>query len=245
MHIFFNFHDFWGSLFLSYRRRIRVFIDGQNIFKLSSIIYNMILRWFFGRKKDVEEIKETTKKGFEDVKKDINSVSGWIKHLNSEKDIQKRELDDLKELLSTVQEEIEGLKNVMAIIGDLKNKQVFKTPKQVFNKQTAVFAVQTAVQTGVQTPNLDQFSVTERAILWVLLNTDMKLSYDDLAAMLGKERSTIRGQLNRIKQKSVKIFNEIIEKNGKKRIFIPEEIKEKLLKKVKVRVKTGKKASQK
>jgi len=33
----------------------------------------------------------------------------------------------------------------------------------------------------------------------------------------------------------------VIEKNGKKRVFIPEEIKEKLLKKVKVGVKTPKK----
>ena len=65
----------------------------------------------------------------------------------------------------------------------------------------------------------------------------MKLSYDDLAAMLGKERSTIRGQINTIKQKSESLIEEIIEKNGKKRVFIPEEIKEKMLKKTKVRVK--------
>ncbi|MEK6827557.1 MAG: HTH domain-containing protein, partial [Nanoarchaeota archaeon] len=103
-----------------------------------------------------------------------------------------------------------------------------------------VYAVQTGVQTGVQTPNLSQFSVTERAILWVLLNSEMKLSYDDLAAMLGKERSTIRGQINTIKQKS-EIIEEEIEKNGKKRVFIPEEIKEKMLKKTKVRVNSKKK----
>ena len=72
----------------------------------------------------------------------------------------------------------------------------------MFDKQTGVYAVQTGVQTGVQTPNLDQFSVTERAIIWILLNSDMRLSYDDLAAILGKERSTVRGHLNRIKQKS-------------------------------------------
>ena len=64
----------------------------------------------------------------------------------------------------------------------------------------------------------------------------MKLSYDDLAAMLGKERSTIRGQINTIKSKSESIIEEIIEKNGKKRVFIPEEIKENMLKKAKVRV---------
>jgi predicted transcriptional regulator len=125
-------------------------------------------------------------------------------------------------------------------MNDLKPKQLFKTGKQVFDKQTAVLAVQTGVQTGVQTPNLEQFSVTERAILWILLNSEMKLSYDDLAAMLGKERSTIRGQINTIKSKSESIIEEQIERNGKKRVFIPEEIKEKMLKKAKVRVKNKK-----
>ncbi len=199
--------------------------------------------WFF-RKKEVEQLKESTKKSFEDVKKDINSVSGWIRHLDSEKNLQKKELDEIKENLSSIKEEIEGIKNVISFIGEMKTTKVFKTPKQVFNKQTAVYAVQTGVQTGVQTPNLRQFSVTERAIIWVLLNTDMKLSYDDIAAMLGKERSTIRGQINAIKQKSEDLIEEIIEKNGKKRVFIPENMREKLLKKEKVRIKKRKKAKE-
>ena len=197
--------------------------------------------WFF-RKKEVEKIKEETKQGFESVKKDIVSVSGWIKHLDSEKNIQKRDLEDIKTLLSSVQNEIEGLKNVFSIVNELKPNKVFKTPKQLSNKQTAVYAVQTAVQTAVKTPKLSQFSMTERAILWILLNTDMKLSYDDLAAMLGKERSTIRGQINTIKQKGEGLIEESIEKNGKKRIFVPENIKEKMLKKSKVRVNKQKKS---
>ncbi len=199
---------------------------------------------WFNRKKELEAIKDETKKGFEFVKKDITAVSGWIKHLSSEKDMQKKELEDVKEVLSSIQEELEGLKNVFSIMNDMKPKQLFKTGARVFEKQTAVLPVQTGVQTAVQTPNLEQFSITERAIIWVLLNGDMKLSYDDLAAMLGKEKTTIRGQINSIKQKS-EIIEEIIEKNGKKRVFIPEEVKEKLLKKSKVRVNTDKKKKEK
>ncbi len=195
---------------------------------------------WFNKKKDVEEVREETKKGFEAVKKDIVSVSGWIKHLDSEKKIQKKELQDIKEVLSTIQIEMDGLKNVLSLMNELNPKQVFKTPKRVSNKQTAVYAVQTGVQTGVQTPNLGQFSITERAIISILLNTDLKLSYDDLGAMLGKERSTIRGQINSIKQKS-EIISEKIEKNGKKRVYIEEDIKEKILKKSKVRVNSAKK----
>ena len=195
----------------------------------------------FGGKKEVREVREETKKGFENVKKDIATLSGWIKHLDSEKNLQKKEVTEIKEVLSSIQEEVEGIKNVIAIMNELKSNRVFKSSKQLLDKQPAVYAVQTGVQTAVQTPNLEQFSITEKAIIWVLLNTDMKLSYDDLAAMLGKERSTIRGQINRIKQKSESLIEETIEKNGKKRVFILEKTKETLLKKSKVRVRKAKK----
>jgi len=203
-----------------------------------------MFKWLF-RKKEIENIKEDTKKGFESVKKDISAVSGWIKHLDSEKNIQKKDIEGIREVLSSIQNEIEGIKSIISIVGNVQTNRPFKTPNKVFNKQTAVYPVQTAVQTAVQTPNLDQFSVTERAILWILLNSDLKLSYDDLAAMLGKERSTIRGQINTIKQKSESLIKEVIEQNGKKRVYIPEEIKEKVLKKSKVRVSNNKKTKKK
>jgi len=206
-----------------------------------------MFRWLFGgdRKKEVERLKEDTKKGFEAVKKDIGSIGVWIKHLDSEKEMQQKEINEIKEILSTIQTDLEGVKNIIAIMNELKPIRKKQTAEQLFNKQTAVYPVQTGVQTGVQTPNFNRFSVTERAIIWVLLNSDLKLGYDDLAAMLGKERSTIRGHLNRIKQKSEGLIDEIIEKNGKKRIFIPEQIKEKLLKKVKVRGKSKEKEQKK
>jgi hypothetical protein len=201
--------------------------------------------WLLSGKKEVENVKEETRKGFENVKKDMAAISGWIKHLDSEKNLQKRDIEDAKEILSSVQNELEGLKNVLAIMNEMKPTYVSRMPKQVSNKQTAVYPVQTGVQTGVQTPNLNQFSITEKAIIWILLNTDMKLSYDDLAAMLGKERSTIRGQINQIKQKSESLIEEVIETNGKKRIFIHEKVKENLLKKSKVRVNLNKKSYKK
>ena len=196
--------------------------------------------WFFG-KKDVKKVKEETRKGFESVKKDIQSASEWIKHLNYEKELHKNEIKNIKEVLSTIKEDIDELKSLVSLVDGINSKWMFKSSKQVFNKQTAVYPVQTAVQTAVQTPNLDDFSTSERAILWVLINTDMKLSCDDVAAVLGKERSTVRGQINAIKSKSENIIQEVTEKNGKKRVFIAPEIREKLLKKAKVRVGKDKK----
>jgi hypothetical protein len=71
----------------------------------------------------------------------------------------------------------------------------------------------------------------------ILLNSDMKLSYEDLGAMMGKDPATVRGQINGVKQKCEGLIEEQIEKNNKKRLFIPEKLRNTLLKKVKVRVK--------
>src|SRR3989344_2830280 len=132
--------------------------------------------WFF-RKRDAHKIKEDTRKGFDSVKKDIQSVGEWIKHLDTHRELHKKELNEIKGILSTIKDDVDELRNIVSIVDSVSPRQILKTPKQVFNKQTAVYPVQTGVQTGVQTPNLDNFSVSERAILWVLLNTDMKLSY--------------------------------------------------------------------
>jgi len=200
--------------------------------------------WFFN-KKELNRIEEETKKGFESVKKDIFSVSGWIKHLDSEKKLQNKEIENISKELSSIKLELKELGNVLSVTDKLETNKLFKTPKRVSKKQTAVYAVQTGVQTGVQTPNFDDFSLTERAIIWVLLNADMKLSYDDLAAMLGKEKSTIRGQINTIKQKKGGFIQEDLERNGKKRVYIHENHKEKILKKSKVSVNKNKKPKKK
>ena len=194
--------------------------------------------WIFGAKKEIESIK---KESFSNVKRDIDSLSKWIKHLDSRNDVFKQDILDLKEILSTVQEEIEGLKNTFALLNLSKIKGL---SRQLSKKQTAVEGVetpvQTAVETAVQSDFLDILSTMERAVVYVLVNTDMKLSYDDLAAMLGKERSTVRSQVNNIRQKVPGLIDEQIEKNGKKRVFIPEEIKNILLKKAKIRKKARK-----
>jgi len=197
---------------------------------------------------DVERLRQAVQTGFNNVKRDFSNTSTWIKHLNQTTNEQTSEISNIHDELASVKSEIENLKNMIDILG---NRGLFKQRQTVFNKQTAVQVVQTPVQTAVQTPFIDDFlgdlSVTERAIVWVLLNSghDMKLSYDDLAAMLGKERATIRGQLNSIKQKSKGLIEEQAGKNNKKRFFIPEKVKELLLKKAKMRLnKKGKGAEE-
>jgi predicted transcriptional regulator len=201
--------------------------------------------WLF--KKKNEEFEEKTKEAFTGVKKDMDVVSKWIKHLNTQ---DKQLLDSINEIkieLSSIRDEIEGVREGLDLIGENeKNKQVFRK-MGVLNKQTGVLNVEDDVQTPVQTGSfyeiLKGLSSNERMLIFTLMNSDMKLSYEDLAMLLGKERSTVRGQINAIKQKSEGLIEEISEKNGKKRVFVPVEIKEKLAKYAKVRVTKGKKGS--
>lgn len=201
--------------------------------------------WFKKRveKEEFDELKQGVQTAFEKIKQDVGNTSAWIKHLDERENGRDDTISDIYEELSTVRSELENVKNMIDIIGDSKS---FKQRQTLFNKQTAVGAVQTPVQTAVQSQFLSHFldslSVTERAIVWILLNSDLKLSYDDLAAMTGKERATIRGQLNSIKQKSQGLIAEQVEGNNKKRFFVPEKIKGVMLRKVKVRLKRGKKS---
>ena len=198
--------------------------------------------WLF--KNRVKELEEKTQDGFSAVKKDMESAGKWIKHLNQQDKQLFVVISELKEELSTIRDDVDGLREGLEILSEgQKNKQVFKK-LPVLDKQTGVLGVQEAVQTAVQTGNfyeiLKGLSGNERLLVLTLARSDMKLSYEDLALLLGKERSTVRGQINAIKQKSGGLIEEISEKNGKKRVFVPQEIREKLEKYAKVRVKKKK-----
>lgn len=191
--------------------------------------------WFFKKrveKQEFEQLKQGVQTGFNSVKQDIGNLSKWIKHLDSNNSGLKNEISSIKDDLSTIKDEVENLKNLISII---ENAGLFKQRSMVFNKQTAVYGVLNSVQTDVQTGFFNNLTPSERAIMIVLLNSDMKLSYEDLAAMLGKRKSTVRGQINSIRQKSEGLVEEIVVENNKKRIYIPEKAKEFLLKTRKVR----------
>ena len=186
-------------------------------------------------KRDIEQVKQAVQTGFNSVKQDMNNMSTWIKHLDSTDSKLKDDVLELHEELASVKEELESLKNVLSIVGE---KRMFKQQPTVFNKHTAVEGVLNSVQTAVQTAFLDNLSATERAIVFVLLNSgDMKLSYEDLASMLGKRKATIRGQINTIKQKSEGIIEEVIGENNKKRVYIPDKVKDVLLRSKKIKEK--------
>ena len=203
-----------------------------------------MLEWLFGKKRNNSD--EEIKKGFDSVKTDMNAVGEWIKHLNVADKQLFGELKSLKSDLSTIRGELAELRESLGEgVGESENKQVFEK-RGVLNKQTAVYADEKAVQTAVQTGSFHDIfngmSAQERLVIFTIMNSDMKLSYEDLALLLGKEKSTVRGQINAIKQKSEGLILEISEKNGKKRVYVPANIKEKLSKYAKVRVGKSKKS---
>jgi argininosuccinate lyase len=57
-------------------------------------------------------------KRVESVKKDIISVSGWIKHLDSQKYLQQKDIEQIKQDIASIFEEIEGKKNVVSIVAN-------------------------------------------------------------------------------------------------------------------------------
>ena len=75
----------------------------------------------------------------------------------------------------------------------------------------------------------------ERSLVWALLNTELKLSYSDLSTILGKDESTVRGQVSNAKRKIEGLILEKSESNGQKRFYIEEKIKDKVMKKYKLK----------
>ena len=198
----------------------------------------------FGHKKRVNKLRSEVQGSFNHVRKDFNKVGEWIKHLDDKHGSHGNEIVEIKDQLLSINEDITELKDFVSIFGPQLSKSLSKQVPTSGVKQTTSGDVQTVVQTAVQTDILDSLTVMERAIVWALLNSEMKLSYEDLAALLGKDKSTIRGQINSIKQKSGGVILEAREANGKKRLFIPDGVKSRIIKGVKVRIKKKKSKSE-
>jgi len=188
----------------------------------------------FGSSKKVKRLENETRKSFSEVRKDFEGMGKWVKHLNNSDKHLFELISELKGELASIKDDLGGLKEAVSLTNlAVENKQVFK--------KTAVLDEQGAVQTGNFHDLLNGLSSNERLLVFTLMNTELKLSYEDIARLLGKERATIRGQINAIKQKSEGLIQELTEPSGKKRLFVSEEVRNKLEKYAKVRVKDEKK----
>ena len=195
----------------------------------------------FGHKKRIEKLRVDVQDSFGHVKKDFNKVGEWIKHLDDKHTSHKADISMIKDQLLDIQNDLIEIKDFISFFGPQLSKDLSKQVQTTASKQLPQGIVQTVVQTDVQTDVLSNLTVMERGIVWALLNSEMKLSYEDLAALLGKNKSTIRGQINTIKQKNSGLIMESREFSGKKRLYVPDDIKMNIMKSMKVKVNRSKK----
>jgi hypothetical protein len=214
----------------------------RNIYK-ESCLKTIKMLGLFGHKKRVDKLRTEVQDSFSHVKKDFNKVGKWIEHLDDKHASHTDDISSIKDQLLAIHEDLLELKDVVSFFGPQIPKEPSKQQPHSVVKQALPGDVQTLVQTPVQTGILDNLTVMERAIVWSLLNSEMKLSYEDLAALLGKDKSTIRGQINTIKQKNDGLIQEFREANGKKRLYVPDDIRALVVKSVKVKIKGSKKGS--
>lgn len=189
---------------------------------------------WFGRKKK-EHDDEKIVHSFESVKQDISKISAWIKHLSAKDSSHEAKIQEIYKEIFEIKQDIDGIKQFVSFFDTRVASRVFRQNSTAVDKHTRVEGVQTPVYTAVQTAFLRGLTQNERVILWILLNAEQKLSCEDIAVLLGKDKSTVRSQINNIKQKNESWISEFIEKNGKKRYFVDERMRGLLLKNMKVK----------
>ena len=195
--------------------------------------------WFFKRKKDndIEQkfvtLHNSLHTSFSNIKKDMGDISGWLGHFKNRHDDQDKKFELLNYRINNIEEVLEELRDVWTRVqtavqtgGLSKQPQTDSRPnsRPKLSKQAENSEELSMIN------RLKNLTMMERAIVWALLNTDLKLSYDDLSVALGKDKSTLRGQINNIRTKSESLVEEYTEKDGKKRFFISEKKKNEILK---------------
>lgn len=196
--------------------------------------------------KQLKSLHKNIGASFSNIKNDMETFSKWVTHLENHRDYHHSRIEKLEKKIDFLERALEEIKEGQTFVQThslSKHKQTAVRFKQTaVGVQTGVGAVQTPVQTGIQTANfsdryelvdiLRSLTVMERVVLWTLLNTDLKMSYDDLSVLLGKDKSTLRGQITNIKRKSESLVSEFTEINGKKRFFVDENLRKVILKSV-------------
>ncbi len=187
---------------------------------------------FFGKKKGnlnrkFSELHETLTDSFSRIKDDIFSVNEWVGNLNKHKEDHSKIIEDLDSRLNYIESFIEELVSGQTVVQTSPVSKQTQTDSR--SKQTAV-----PVQTEVL-DDLRRLTPMERSLVWALLNTDLRLSYTDLARVLGKDESTVRGQVNNIRKKTDDLICVRSEINGQKRFYVDEKVKNRVFREYKVK----------
>ncbi len=171
--------------------------------------------------KRIDDLHESLASSFSNLKKDMNEVSNWITHFKEKHKTHDESFEKVHQRLENIEKELEDIKAVWTRV---------QTGVQTRVGQTDVRLKQMSVQTNTL-EKLKNLSVTERQIVWIMLNSETKMTYDEFYMILGKNKSTLRGQINNIKLKSPGLIKEVVENDGTKRFYIDEDVKNEILNK--------------
>jgi len=212
---------------------------------------------FFRRKKKHKEIEEkffdlhqSLHNSFSNIKDDMHNIGKWVSNFKEKHDDHHKKFELLNYRVNNMEEVLEEMRVVWTRVqtavqtgGLSKQTQTDSRPnsRPTLSKQLSKQGKNSEGE-ALFVEKLRNLTMMERAVVWALLNTDLKLSYEDLSIALGKDKSTLRGQINNIKTKSEGLVEEYVEKEGKKRFFISEKNKTKILKGIGRKEKIAKKA---
>ena len=191
------------------------------------MVFSFLKKKRAGVDKKFSEINDSLKNSFSKIKEDMFSLNSHVENLHGHK-------QDHGELIEGLDSRLKLIENF--IEDSLTNQAIVQTNDLSKQTQTSVRPKRTS--TTVQTDELDslrRLTPMERALVWALLNTDLKVSYSDLSRILGKDESTVRGQVSNIKRKIDGLVLEKSENNGQKRFYIEERVKNKIMRKYKIK----------
>ena len=189
--------------------------------------------FFWIRKKEMMDLNEKFDRIHSSLHRSFLNVKTDMTHLNSKFDkLQNYHRSKENEFLR-LQERVDQLELLFneAFGAKQKDERVFGQPFGQTQTDSRLKQPSVVVQTDkIGDKHTKNMTPMERAIISIMINSDIKLSYEDLSVMIGRDKSTIRGQINNIKQKNESLLTEFIERNGKKRFFVEERVKNEILK---------------
>ncbi|MBL7101023.1 MAG: hypothetical protein ISS23_03660 [Nanoarchaeota archaeon] len=210
-----------------------------------------MFRFFKKRKKD-EEIEEkffnlhnSLHNSFSNIRKDMGSIGKWVSHLKNNHDNHNKKVELLDQRVKNIEEALKDLTGVWTRVQTAVQTEGLSKQTQTDSRPNSCPSVSKQEKSSEKltiVERLKKLTLMERAIVWTLLNTDLKLSYDDISITLGKDQSTLRGQINNIKVKSEGLIEEHMDKDGKKRFYINEKEKIRILKGMKKKAQKVKKS---
>lgn len=196
--------------------------------------------WLFRKKRDDDinekfvNLHESLHSSFSNIKRDMTGINKWLDHFKSKHENHDKKFDLLNQRINSIEEVLEEMQGVWTTVQTAVQTGGLSKQSQTDSRPNTRLSLSKQDEEELSIARkLKKLTLMERAVVWALLNTDLKLSYEDLSVALGKDKSTLRGQINNIKTKSEGLIEEYPEKDGKKRFCISDKIKSEVLKGVK------------